>query len=505
MNSSPLSDPKIITINPQRSFPISLLTPKSRKITFQPQCSTSNPPLWSVHEIAAGVNGRIIKWGPPGTISTDTRTLKPGQWFLPLVGQNFDAHNFITPELASNGCIGVIGNRICKNWDMGLVQIDENKVNALKSLGLYARKKKFSGCLIGLTGSVGKTTTRNMIALALESVGSVYQSPGNWNNSVGVGLSLIGMPWNVDFGVLELGMSEKGEILELARMCRPNVRVILNVAASHLENFRSLEEVALAKGEILEEAKAGDVCVLNADDPLVMNLPVPVGVKKVLFGWRKGSHVRLVSAQMTNGGYGVLLILESKDELVKFEIPCPGLHLAINACAAAAVASLLGVPLTLVAKSLSKFMPVHRRLELEVVENGVTIINDVYNSNPASTKAAIDLLKEIECKGKRVAILGDMLELGPSEIKLHEMMLQHCCDAHLDLLVLSGNKFLEAARNLNIAKDIQLIHYCETECLASKIMDKLDHGDVILVKGSRGMKMEKIVNVIKSFHFSNLH
>lgn len=164
---------------------------------------------------------------------------------------------------------------------MGFVQVDENTLDSLKSLGLYARRNKFSGCLIGLTGSVGKTTTRNMIALALQSVGNVYQSPVNWNNSIGVGLSLIGMPGNVDFGVLELGMSEKGEILELARMCRPHVRVVLNVAAAHLENFTSIQEVALAKGEIFKEAKPGDVCVLNADDPLVMSLPVPAGVKKV--------------------------------------------------------------------------------------------------------------------------------------------------------------------------------------------------------------------------------
>lgn len=174
----------------------------------------------------------------------------------------------------------MIGNRVCANWKKGFVKIDGNTVNSLEQMAIYARNR-FLGCLIGLTGSVGKTTTRKMIALALESVGTVYHSPGNWNNNIGVALSLIGMPMNVRFGVLELGMSEKGEILELVRICRPEIRVILNVSASHLENFASLEEVSKAKGEILREAKPGDVCVLNADDPLVMSLPVPVGVKKV--------------------------------------------------------------------------------------------------------------------------------------------------------------------------------------------------------------------------------
>lgn len=243
-----------------------------------------NSPLWTAPEIAEAVDGNIIRWGRPGSISTDTRTLHPGQWFLPLVGQNFDAHTFITPQLSAKGAVGVIGNRVCENWDVGFVQVDGSTSNALKRLAIFARKR-FNGCLIGLTGSVGKTTTRTMIALALESIGSVYQSPLNWNNEIGVALSLVGMPRNALFGVLEMGMSKKGEILELAGICRPNVRVILNVGAAHLENFTSLVEVSMAKGEILRDAMPGDVCVLNADDPLVMSLPVPAGVKKVSEAW----------------------------------------------------------------------------------------------------------------------------------------------------------------------------------------------------------------------------
>lgn len=262
---------------------ITIFTLPNRSIILIPQAtfsSPSNSPLWTISEIARAVNGRIIRWGPPGTICTDTRTLEPGQWFLPLVGQNFDAHNFITPKLATKGCVGVIGNWVCEGWNNGFVQVEGDTMSSLKRLGFYARNR-FTGCLIGLTGSVGKTTTKTMVALALESVGTVYYSPGNWNNEIGVALLLIGMSRDVGFGVLEMGMSKKGEILELSRMCRPDVRVILNVNAAHLENFANLEEVSMAKGEILREAMPGNVCVLNGDDPLVMSLPVPVGVKKV--------------------------------------------------------------------------------------------------------------------------------------------------------------------------------------------------------------------------------
>lgn len=241
----------------------------------------SNLLFWTATEIAEAVNGRVVKWGPPGTISTDTRTLEPNQWFFAIAGQNFDAHDFINPELSEKGCVGVIGKRVCENWDKGFVEINGDTVSSLMKMAYYARNR-FNGAVVGVTGSVGKTTTKSMIALALESLGSpVYQSPGNWNTRIGVALSLIGIPRNAGVVVLEMGMSTRGEILELARMARPSIRVILNVGASHLENFSSLEEVAMAKGEILANAKPGDVCVLNADDPLVMSLPIPYGVKKV--------------------------------------------------------------------------------------------------------------------------------------------------------------------------------------------------------------------------------
>ncbi|KAH0756994.1 hypothetical protein KY290_020487 [Solanum tuberosum] len=505
-SSFPLTNPA----NPQTT----IFTLPNRPRILIPQATfsaSSNSPLWTISEIVKAVNGRIIKWGPPGTICTDTRTLEPGQWFLPLVGQNFDAHNFITPKLATKGCVGVIGNWVCEGWNNGFVQVE---------------------------GSVGKTTTKTMIALALESVGTVYYSPGNWNNEIGVALSLIGMSRDVGFGVLEMGMSKKGEILELSRMCRPDVRVILNVNAAHLENFANLEEVSVAKGEILREAMPGDVCVLNGDDPLVLSLPVPVGVKKiplffpciivlvvrgmgsipdlvqilygchthvvstrVVFGRKLGCDVRLVSSQIIDRGRRVEIVLEGFNEMVKFVISSPGLHLAVNACAAAAVASALGVPLALAGKSLSRFIPVHRRSELEVTENGITIINDVYNASPASTQAAIDLLRNIDCKGKRVAILGDMLELGPTEFKFHELMVHSCCDAHFDVVALVGTRFVSAAERIDFGPEIKLLCTTNVHQMASKIINDLNSGDVVLVKGSRQIGMEVIVDAIKSIHF----
>ncbi|KAH7521239.1 hypothetical protein FEM48_Zijuj07G0012000 [Ziziphus jujuba var. spinosa] len=413
-------------------------------------------PLWTVNEIAQAVDGKIVKWGPPGAISTDTRTIQPNQWFFAITGENFDAHDFVTPVLSSKGCIGVIGKRVCENWFGGFVEISGNTIVSLTKMASYARNK-FHGHVIRVTGSVEKTTTKAMIGLILENLGNqVYQSPGNWNNRIGVALSLTGIPRNAEVVVLEMGMNGKGEILELAKMARPTIRVVLNVGASHFENFSSLGEICKVKGEILVDAKAGDMCVLNADDPLVMSLHVPSRVKKVLFGRKVGCDVRLVVAESADGGHAVRVVLEKDNEIFKDLVSslyqfC-GAHLK-----EAAVATLLGVSLSQVRISLSKFIHVHMRVELEVARNGIKIINDAYNANPIGTEAALNLLKSIECKGKRVAILGDMLELCTIELESHKMVLNYCCGAGIDLIGLVGNRFLTAAENLNLAEDRKLL------------------------------------------------
>ncbi|EOX99054.1 hypothetical protein QUC31_014842 [Theobroma cacao] len=463
-------------------------------------CGPSNSPLWTVTDIAEAVGGRIVKWGPPGTICTDTRTIEPGQWFFAIVGENFDAHDFVTPELSECGCVGVIGNRVCENWDVGFVKIDGDTLISLVKMATFARNR-FLGKLIAVTGSVGKTSTKAMIALALESLESrIHHSYGNWNTRIGVALSLIGIPRNVDIAILEMGMSGKGEILELARMGRPDIRVILNVGPSHLEKLGSLEEVAMAKGELLEEAKPGDVCVLNADDPLVVGLPVPPGVRRVLFGQSLECDVRLVAADSICGGLGVRVVLENNMEMVEFVIPGLGLHLALNACAAAAVVTYFGHPLSQVGRSLSRYVPVNMRSEFVAAKCGIRIVNDVYNANPVSTKAAIDTLKSIDCNGKRVAIFGDMLELGPAEMEYHEEILNYCLDAHIDLVGIAGKRFHVAAENMNLHKKINIIHAVDAENIVPKILNCLNINDVVLVKGSRSMQMEKVVDALKAMH-----
>ncbi|KAL6332588.1 hypothetical protein AAG906_009010 [Vitis piasezkii] len=393
--------------------------------TLNPNHFHQNPTKSSAPTMRKGsCNGTIVQQGPPGPICTDTRTLEPGQWFFAIRGENFDAHEFITPELGHKGCVGVIGNWVCPNWDKGFVEMGGDSLTSLEKMANYARNK-FHGCLVGF--------------------------------------------WSWEW--------IEEEIMELARMRR-------------LQWQR----------EILAEAKPG-MCVLNADDPLVVSLPVPHGV---LFGQRLECDVRF-AAEKVHGGHGVRVVLERNHEKVEFVIPSPGLHLAQNACATAAVAVALGVSLPQVGISLSRFIPVSMRSELEVAKTGIKIINDVYNANPVSTKAAIELLKNIDCKGKRVAILGDMLELGQAETVSHEMMLSLCCDSHFDLIALVGKRFLRAAENLNLVGERNLLYSPDAESLAFEIVQRLNRNDVILVKGSRGMQMEKVVAAIKAMNLGFPH
>ncbi|KAK8955751.1 hypothetical protein KSP40_PGU009660 [Platanthera guangdongensis] len=464
--------------------------------------------LWSAFEIAEAVGGEIVRWGPSGTISTDTRTLLPGQWFFAISGANSDGHDFVNEALGSEmGCVGVIGNRLCRNWENGFIKVDGDPNLALEKMAKFARNR-FSGVVVCLTGSVGKTTTRTMITLALSSLGRVYQTCGNLNSMVGVALTLIGIPLDAKAAVVEVGMSRKREILTKARICRPSVRVILNVGHCHLEYLRSLENVAEAKGEILVEAKPGDICVMNGDDPLVMSLYVPPGVRKVLFGRGVGCDVRLVSAENIDGGRAVRVILENHmstsinhlkaadneiPEMAEFRIHGPGLHLAMNACAAAAVALSLGVPLPQISESLSRFRPVPMRSQMLVTRSGITVMNDVYNASPLSMAAAIQSLKSMDCAGKRVCILGDMLELGPTEFTAHEAVLELCRDSSIGLIMLAGKRFLAAAKKLKL---VDAVCALDAEAAASKASEFLALGDVVLVKGSGGMEMGKVVSAI---------
>ncbi|KAJ7295165.1 hypothetical protein O6H91_Y209200 [Diphasiastrum complanatum] len=514
---------------------------------------------WEADQIAEAIGGRLITKGCAGTICTDTRLLDRGEWFLALCGPRLDGHCFQQQAL-EKGCSGVIARAVPSDWPAGFVQVADT-MDALLCIAAHVRKK-YSGPVVGITGSCGKTTTRLMTSLALESLGHIHQTHGNLNNRYGVPLSILKMPSCSAACVLELGMNHPGEILELSRVSQPTIRVILNAGPAHMQNFGSVEDIAAAKGELFADAQPGDVCVVNADDPLVMGLFIPQGIRVVRFGSSENCHMKLRSAKLVRGGLAVSLVLEHwvnelepqafvaspwstgddcKNSLgveslsqlgnhgkesgsigsslsdtgfnhtnktawrckssVEFEIPSPGLHLALNACAAAAVAMLLDASLLHVAESLSKYYPLSMRSRYEELDSGVFLIDDSYNANPMSMKAAIGLLESIDSKGRKIALLGDMLELGDLTKQAHMEALRLCQSSGVSMMGLAGPVFMESVHR-DEAERVHLMP-CHILCcpdstsLAAEIVSKLRKKDVILVKGSRSMQMEVVVTAIK--------
>eukprot|EP00850_Spirogloea_muscicola_P008105 SM000042S15372 [mRNA] locus=s42:620285:622856:+ [translate_table: standard] len=508
--------------------------------------------------IAEAVRGTLLRGGPSGCICTDTRKLCPGDWFLALRGANFDGEEFLQ-RAGDLGCAGAIGTALPSQWPAGFVQV-ENGLVALQQLAATVRRA-FPGPVVAITGSSGKTTTRAMTALALQSLGHIHSTSGNLNNHVGVPLTLLAMPSYSAACVLELGMNHAGEIAELAEIAAPDIRLILNAGPVHLEGVGTVADVARAKGELFATARSGDICIANADDALIATLPIPQGTTKVTFGSQPDCLVRQLDVKPTARGRGLraaylarrqLLEQASVDgkqepspqgdtaaskqpgETAEVELDSPGLHLAGNVNAALAVAVCLGVPLLAAAERVSRYVPVGRRMRLEDVVLGagrrtasqehserapaqaeqascvdvvggdqdfvILLLDDAYNANPMSTRAALELLAGLECPGKRVACLGDMLELGSASVDAHCQILQAACSLRMDMVCLTGECFREAATWWASRPDASSMACAWEPCsakLASMATALLGPGDAVLVKGSRAIRMEQVADAIR--------
>lgn len=433
-------------------------------------------------DIAAATGGRLVQQGPPGPIGTDTRRLQPGVWFLALVGDNFDGHEFLS-HAAAAGCAGVVAQRVPEGWKAGFVQVPDT-LRALQDLAAWVRAG-FEGLVVGLTGSAGKTTTRALTALALEGLGEVYQTEGNLNNLVGVPLTILRAPMDAAAWVLEMGMNRFGEIHRLQEIGRPNMRLITNVGAAHLEGLGSLEGVAKAKGEMFAGALPDDICCVNADDPRVAAIPVPEGVRVIRFGTAPNAEVRLTDAVVDAEHLVTRFRIEVDDEVVLGQIRSPGLHLAMNAAAAVAVAFAARAPLEGLGRRLGRYEPVGMRLRLEAGPNGTRVLNDAYNANPISMAASLRTLAALS--GRRFALLGDMLELGSDEDRAHREILELALSLGLERVGLAGPRFTRALEALGGKGAVAAP---DAVGLGDLVRDELRPGDIVLIKGSRGSRME---------------
>jgi len=460
--------------------------------------TTVRAPLWTSFDAAVATGGKTSgRWVARG-VSIDTRTLEPGDLFVALTGENRDGHEFAAEALKKGAAAALVSRQPPGVLDDSPLLMVNDTQAGLEGLGRAARARS-KARIVAVTGSAGKTTTKEMLRLILARSGAVAASAASYNNHWGVPLSLARMPLESAFGVFEIGMNHAGEIRSLVKFVRPHVAVVTTIAPAHLEHFGTVEAIADAKAEIFEGIEPGGTAILPAENPHFDRLMAHAkasGVSNILaFGKSTSADARLLSATTQGDGQNVLATI-GKMRLA-FSVSAAGGHIAMNAIAALLAARELGADVARGADELADFAALKGR-GARFLAGGLEVIDESYNANPASMAAAIELLAKAEPKrgGRRIAALGDMRELGPDSASLHKALARNLAAARADLVFLCGLN-MRALWSALPAKTRG--HYAETSSeLAPEMMRTLKAGDVVLVKGSFGSRMSVVIDALRA-------
>ncbi|MDO4860691.1 MAG: UDP-N-acetylmuramoyl-tripeptide--D-alanyl-D-alanine ligase [Bacillota bacterium] len=453
-----------------------------------------------IRQIAEGVKGQVRAGSSDGLvtgISTDSRTAGEGDLFFPLKGERFDAHDFI-PQALKQGCRSFVVSRkdsldmLKKAEGVNVIETADT-TKALQDLSSYyldmlgIRK-------IAVTGSTGKTTTRDMIKCILGTKYKTYSNEGNFNNHIGVPLTILSIDEDAEMGVFEMGMDKFGEIHALVDIVRPDTGVITNIGVSHIENLGSRDGIFKAKMEITDYFDEKNTLVVYEDDEY-LNRDRIDGNYRLITAGRNGRCDFIVSHLEDRGIDGIRFMLEHDEEAQMFELPVPGAHNAYNAAVAAAAASLEGITLKEAEQALRNLELTDKRLTVRT-NDGIKVIDDTYNASPSSMKSALDALASTNGI-RRVAILGDMFELGEDSPRFHREVGQHAAGCGLDLLITVGELSANIREGaLETMDENKVMHFEKKEDFMKEMNNIIDRGDVILVKGSNGMGMFDIVDLI---------
>ena len=422
-------------------------------------------------------------------VSIDSRTLRPGELFVALRGERFDGHDFLAAARQRGAGAALVDRPLAAPDGLALVQVDDTTL-ALGELGRSARQG-FDGPVVAITGSVGKTTTKEIAAALLGTLGPLLKTEGNLNNQYGLPLTLLRLLPAHRAAVLELGMNHAGELRRLTRLARPDVAVITAVAAVHLEFFDSLDAIAAAKAEILEGLGPRGVAVLNADDERLRRVGRAHPGRVVWFGRDRACEVSAGNWRGSLAGMRFDLRLDGR--VLDVALPLAGAHNLTNFLAAAAAAHAAGVAPEAIAAAASQVAPASHRGEVRRLAGGVTLLDDSYNSNPAAVTAAVAALG-LSGARRRVAVLGDMLELGPSGPELHRQAGRWLV-GQVELLAAVGplaREILAGAREAGLPPEA-LLAFPDAAAAAAELPALVRPGDAVLVKGSRGVRLETVV------------
>jgi UDP-N-acetylmuramoyl-tripeptide--D-alanyl-D-alanine ligase len=458
--------------------------------------------MMSVWEAAAAVQGDYAGRDFRFTgVSTDSRSAGPGDLFVALVGERFDAHNFIGEAKNRGAAAALVSCEFSPEragTDLPLIRVKDTR-HGLGKLAAHWRTR-FSLPVAAVTGSNGKTTVKEMIAAILrhaiggekqaDTPDSILVTEGNLNNDIGMPLMLLRLREWHHHAVVEMGMNHPGEISYLTRLAKPDIAVITNAGVAHLEGLGSIEAVARAKGEIFEGLNLAGIAVINADDEYAALWRALAGDRsRIEFGLRAGADV---TARYELDFFGARLMMNLPDGIEETELRVPGVHNVRNALAAAAVASAMGIGKAEIACGLNQFGGVKGRMQKKRALHGATLIDDTYNANPESVRAAIDVLAI--APGKKIFVLGDMGELGDGAATLHERIGAESRSAGIDKLFALG----ELSRYSVASFGRGARHCASMEELIPEVAALLAPGVTLLVKGSRFMKMERLVKSVES-------
>ncbi|WP_210258553.1 MULTISPECIES: UDP-N-acetylmuramoyl-tripeptide--D-alanyl-D-alanine ligase [unclassified Devosia] len=460
------------------------------------------PALWTRDALLQATGGRMVGTvgASIGSVSIDSRDLGPDALFVAIKGDRFDGHDFVAQALANGAAAALVSEG--RGEQDGCIVVPD-ALEGLRDLARAARARS-EALLVGVTGSVGKTTTKEAIRTVLEAAGPTHASIKSFNNHWGVPLMLARMPAEAQFGVFEMGMNAAREIAPLSQLVRPHVAVITNVAAAHLENLGSLEAIAAAKAEIFEGLEPGGTAVLNADHPqieLLLEAARKVGVQRVItYGFTENCDWRILETDLQV--QGSTATLEHAGERISLHLNTPGRHMVVNAVAALIVADLAGMGREAAVAALASFgaQPGRgQRLLLGDPERPLLLIDESYNANTASMTAALDVFAAQPAPGgRKLLVLGDMRELGAQSAALHASLAEAVLRSGAERIYLVGPEMAALATTLGAGRVA-----CHTQTAAEMgmiVLNDLASGDAVMIKGSNGVGLAGVVEKIRG-HF----
>lgn len=426
------------------------------------------------------------------SVCIDTRKLIDGCIYVAIKGENFDGHDFIEMAL-QNGAVAAIADRPFPRHPNVIVVKDTKK--ALCDLAGFYRRL-FSPFVVGVTGSVGKTSTKEMIATILSADGKTLKTVGNFNNEIGLPLTMFNMSEDVKNAVLEMGMSDFGEISRLSKISLPNASVITNIGVSHIETLKTRDNILKAKLEILDGMQNDSPLILNFDDDMLVKVPLMYDQPIISYGI-ENTTADVVATDVRQIDSSTVFMINHYGKSIKATIPTIGRHNVMNALAGFCVGLVAGIAPEQIVSAIKWYKNASMR-QNTVEINGITLIEDCYNASPASMRAALDVITAMDCKGKRVCVFGDMLELGDISNEAHIEIGKDVGRSRVDMLLCYGEqgKLIKKGAIIVGMKNVQ--HFTDATTLAQYLHQTLAPDDAVIFKASRGVKLETVIEQLKA-------